>query len=227
MERILKSISYLVIGFCILGISFVAFPLWKVTRGDSAYLVRDLYPVVLGLCLEGILFVGVLGALQDRAAQKRKQLLRNALTMELRFLRSVMMNVLRTDGLEQTEPIKDLLALMKDLKAKSYEDRKDRRFDLRPDWFTTIAVGASKCVQVKATIHLRRLGNVTSLAAELDAQYLTDWMFITDRLVDLAQIEPLSDETIKSFGERIRPESTYSEILALLEKLEAMGIVSN
>ncbi len=232
MARVFYSIVGLISAACFVVLAFSIYLLVPKLEGDfpTTYFLDSLLPAIIGLCIEGLLFVGVLTLLQKAAERSELAQLRSAVKEELEFLLTVVKNRLGESDLSSLRDIdfsssKRLAETMKQLQ----EDARDRRTKANQgpyadDDFARIAHSVSDKLHTKAKVHLRRLEPLTSVVARFGAEFLSRWLSVTDQLYSIALQEGFNQHQIESWGKNMPFEYYYDRVVVLLGELDALDI---
>jgi hypothetical protein len=236
MEKVLYIILFLISATCVGGLitcwHWVSFKLREDGNFPNPYFLESILPLIVGLCIEGLLFVGMITLVQKAAERSELAKLRNAVMAELKFLFDVMHNrllhsslgPLRDTKIDFSSPGK-LAKSMACVQSAAQQRRIDAGTGSYPDDdFSEIARSVADELQSKAKVHLRRLELLTPVVARLGADYVSKLLSITGRLYDLTRAEGFDQAQIDTWGKNMPFEYAYSRVIDLLRNLSALRV---
>jgi hypothetical protein len=225
---------YSVITICIIGLAALAFPLADQLgdRPANTYFAQSLLPELLSMCLDGLLFVGVLTMVQRAAERRELMRLRNAVMKELNYLEEVMINCLCQSDLGNLRGTKidfrtsaSLAETMKKLNSDAQQLRIESRKGSYPnDTFSLLAKSVSDAVVKKAKVHLRRLEALTPVTAQFGDGFLSNWLSLHDQLFSLTREEGFDQSEIDSWGKNMPFEYYYGRVADLFHYLNVLQV---
>jgi hypothetical protein len=232
MDRISNIVLGTISTICIV-ILVVCYPvLAQNLSQDSKYFSNALLPALVALCVEGLLFVGIVTLVQKAAERTELAHLQGAITAELKFLFDVVGNCLSSselaglsaEGIDFSSP-KRLGETMRALNVQSQEQRIEENAAPYPDdRFAGVARSVADAVETKAGVHLRRLQPLTPVAATFGAAYLTHWLSVIDQLYSLTREEGFDEDQTKTWGETMPFEYYYDRVVDLFYHLDALRV---
>ena len=198
---------------------------------SQSHWLANYLPEMVGLCLEGVVFVVILDSLQRRNEKRRRKRLQDSLLLELSFLAIVIQNRLLQSKLGELPGEIDfstngtIADSMDNLRLKWEKKRIARGSPAgKSDGFSDLAVSLADSVREKSEVHLQRLRYVSPVAADFGADFLTDWFSLMDSLYQLTQREQRQASTKQTFDPHKEAETAYGSTIKLFHQLHKLDV---